>query len=56
MTSFKNMTSQGWLLEGMFQEVNVQSGEVLFEWYSMSHIDPHETMIPPKRLMSAAFS
>jgi len=24
-------TGQGWLLEGMFQEIDVQSGNVLFE-------------------------
>lgn len=30
----------GWLLECGFQEINVTSGEVLFEWWSTNHVDP----------------
>lgn len=37
----------GWLLQGVFQEVNVTSGEVLFEWFSTNHVDISETQIKP---------
>ncbi|KAK4550572.1 hypothetical protein LTR36_000151 [Oleoguttula mirabilis] len=38
-------TGQGWLLEGMFQEVDVKTGDVLFEWYSSNHVDPANTQV-----------
>lgn len=46
MTSY-GIDGQGWLLEGMFQEVDVQTGEVLFEWYSTNHVDPSMSQIKP---------
>ncbi|KAK5115058.1 hypothetical protein LTR62_001755 [Meristemomyces frigidus] len=47
LSTFNITNGQGWLLEGMFQEVNVASGEVLFEWYSTNHVDPSMTVIAP---------
>ncbi|KAK4937614.1 hypothetical protein LTR66_015173, partial [Elasticomyces elasticus] len=47
LSSFNITTVQGWLSEGVFQEVNVTSGEVLFEWYSSNHVDPSETQVLP---------
>ena len=38
---------QGYLSEGVFQEVNVSSGVVLFEWYSSNHVDISDTQIKP---------
>jgi hypothetical protein len=38
---------QGWLLEGAFQEVNITTGEVLFEWFSSNHVDIRDTRIEP---------
>ncbi|KAH6696698.1 ASST-domain-containing protein [Leptodontidium sp. MPI-SDFR-AT-0119] len=30
----------GWVLDSMFQEVNITSGELLFEWRSLDHVPP----------------
>lgn len=46
MSYFNITTGQGWLSEGLFQEVDVKTGEVLFEWYSTNHVDPSATIIP----------
>lgn len=36
-----------WLIEGMFQEINVTTGEVLFEWHSIDHVDLSASYVPP---------
>jgi len=38
-------TGQGWLTASMFQEIDVQTGAVLFEWYSTNHVDPTDTVV-----------
>lgn len=38
---------QGWLQEGVFQEVNVTTGEVLFEWFSSNHVDISDSRVAP---------
>ncbi|KAI9367174.1 ASST-domain-containing protein [Aspergillus egyptiacus] len=30
----------GWLMESIFQEVDVETSKVLFEWRSLDHVDP----------------
>ncbi|KAK3071324.1 hypothetical protein LTR53_008829 [Teratosphaeriaceae sp. CCFEE 6253] len=30
----------GWVAEGVFQEVEIDTGRVLFEWRSLDHVDP----------------
>ncbi|KAL4934259.1 ASST-domain-containing protein [Aspergillus undulatus] len=30
----------GWLMESVFQEIDVETGKVLFEWRSLDHVDP----------------
>ena len=37
----------GYIQQGAFQEVNVETGEVLFEWKSLDHIDTSESYVPP---------
>ncbi|KAL0931842.1 uncharacterized protein CTRU02_212795 [Colletotrichum truncatum] len=34
-----------WLLEGVFQEIDIKSGRVLFEWRSLDHVDPTESLV-----------
>ena len=34
-------------MEGGFQEIDVDSGAVLFEWYSLNHVDILDTVIQP---------
>lgn len=37
----------GYIQEGAFQEVDVDSGKVLFEWASLDHVDPSESYVDP---------
>ncbi|KAK5137104.1 hypothetical protein LTR08_001113 [Meristemomyces frigidus] len=45
LSKFNITTGQGWLLEGMFQEIDVRTGSVLFEWYSSDHVDPGSSQV-----------
>ncbi|KAK8200679.1 hypothetical protein M8818_005994 [Zalaria obscura] len=49
LSYFNITTGQGWLSQGVFQEVNVTSGEVVFEWFSTNHVDPSATQILPNK-------
>ncbi|OJI96885.1 hypothetical protein ASPVEDRAFT_78634 [Aspergillus versicolor CBS 583.65] len=37
----------GWLMESVFQEVDVETGRVLFEWRSLDHVDPSVSYTHP---------
>ncbi|EXJ56704.1 hypothetical protein A1O7_07048 [Cladophialophora yegresii CBS 114405] len=37
----------GYIQQGAFQEVDVDTGDVLFEWHSLDHVDAHESWVPP---------
>ena len=37
----------GVIWEGMVQELDIESGEVLFEWHSLDHVDLDETYVDP---------
>ncbi len=39
--------ADGRVLEGVAQEIDVASGEVLFEWHSIEHVDPGESYMTP---------
>jgi len=47
LSGFGITSGMGWLSQGVFQEVNVTTGEVIFEWFSTNHVDPSETDITP---------
>ncbi len=38
---------QGWLLDGVFQNVNVTTREVLFEWHASDHVPLNNTEVLP---------
>lgn len=40
--------NQGWILDSKFQEVNVSTGSVLFEWSALANIDPFTTYVMPR--------
>lgn len=40
MSLWNVKTGMGWLMESIFQEVDVETNEVLFEWKSLDHVDP----------------
>ncbi|KAF4337733.1 hypothetical protein FBEOM_8401 [Fusarium beomiforme] len=37
---------QTWIVDARFQEMDIESGEVLFEWASLDHVSPDETALP----------
>ncbi|KAJ6006975.1 ASST-domain-containing protein [Penicillium canescens] len=40
------MKTPGWVMDGVFQEVDIKSGKVLFEWGSLGHVPLSETYVP----------
>ncbi|KAJ5310290.1 uncharacterized protein N7443_002751 [Penicillium atrosanguineum] len=38
--------ANGWVMSGVFQEINITSGEVLFQWSSLDHVPLSETYTP----------
>lgn len=45
--SFKIKNGMGWIVEGVFQEVDIETGRVVFEWRSLDHVDPSVSYIYP---------
>lgn len=44
---FNLQNGLGWIVEGVFQEVDIETGRVLFEWRSLDHVDPSEAWTLP---------
>ncbi|GES59307.1 MFS general substrate transporter [Aspergillus terreus] len=47
MSLWNVKTGMGWLMESIFQEVDVETNEVLFEWKSLDHVDPSASYTYP---------
>lgn len=47
MSTWNIKTGMGWIMESIFQEVDVETSEELFEWRSLDHVDPSETFTWP---------
>jgi hypothetical protein len=45
LSAYNITTGQGWVLVAEFQEVNVQTGEVIFDWQSIDHVPLNDTQI-----------
>lgn len=45
LTGYNVTDGLGWLQEGVFQEIHVETGEVLYEWFSTNHVDPSEGFV-----------
>jgi len=46
-TRFKIKGGMGWIVEGVFQEVDIHTGKVIFEWRSTDHLDPSLAYVYP---------
>jgi hypothetical protein len=44
LSSFGLQQPYGWVVEGIFQEIDVESGEILFEWRSLDHVETQPAM------------
>ncbi|RLL96777.1 hypothetical protein CFD26_104921 [Aspergillus turcosus] len=40
MSLWNVRTGMGWLMESIFQEIDVETNRVVFEWRSLDHVDP----------------
>ncbi|KAF2156177.1 hypothetical protein K461DRAFT_265603 [Myriangium duriaei CBS 260.36] len=47
LSAYNINSGLGWVTQGVFQEINVTTGEVLFEWFSTNHVDISETQLKP---------
>ncbi|KAB5549497.1 ASST-domain-containing protein [Coniochaeta sp. 2T2.1] len=47
MTALGHESGVGWILESGFQEIDVMTGALLFEWASLDHIPPEEGLVAP---------
>ncbi|MCJ1386068.1 hypothetical protein MMC17_009193 [Xylographa soralifera] len=47
LTAYNISNGQGYIMEGVFQEVDTMTSDVLFEWRSLSHVDPSESYVLP---------
>ncbi|PYI28154.1 arylsulfotransferase, partial [Aspergillus indologenus CBS 114.80] len=51
LSAYGGNASQQWIGDGYFQEFDIATGDLIFEWNALDHIDPGESLIP---LASAA--
>lgn len=47
-------TGEGWIRNGMFQKIDVETGELLFEWSALDNIPLAESMVPLGQTVGAA--
>ncbi|CAG7925108.1 unnamed protein product [Penicillium olsonii] len=43
LSSYGGNSSQQWLGNGVFQEIDLTSGDLVFEWNAFDHVDPSES-------------
>ncbi|KAB8235709.1 arylsulfotransferase family protein [Aspergillus alliaceus] len=46
LTEYGGNSSQQWLGNGLFQEFDIRTGELVFEWNSLDHLDPANSWNP----------
>ncbi|QIW97313.1 hypothetical protein AMS68_002831 [Peltaster fructicola] len=44
---FNMLEGMGFIIDGVFQEIDIETGDVLFEWRSLDHVDPSQSWIMP---------
>ena len=47
LTAYGIVNGLGYIQDSVFQEVDVDTGELIFEWRSLDHIDPTEGYVDP---------
>ncbi|KAJ5622740.1 hypothetical protein N7490_011345 [Penicillium lividum] len=46
LSAYGGNSSQQWIGNGLFQEFNISTGELIFEWNALDHIDPADSLVP----------
>ncbi|CAI7678975.1 unnamed protein product [Penicillium pancosmium] len=47
MTPWNIKTGLGWVMESVFQEIDVETSKIIFEWRSLDHVDPSNSYTWP---------
>ncbi|KAF4760038.1 hypothetical protein HAV15_006537 [Penicillium sp. str.  len=45
LSAYGGNSSQQWLGNGIFQENDIATGELIFEWNALEHVDPSESLV-----------
>ena len=40
LTAYGGSRQHQWIVDARFQELEIETGDVLFEWSSLDHVDP----------------
>ncbi|VEU23184.1 DEKNAAC104307 [Brettanomyces naardenensis] len=46
LSEFGASKEQQWIVDAIFQEIDLKTGQVLFEWSSLDHVSPSESVLP----------
>ncbi|KAJ5789104.1 uncharacterized protein N7518_006115 [Penicillium psychrosexuale] len=46
LSAYGGNSSQVWLGNGIFQENDIATGKLVFEWNALEHVDPSESLVP----------
>ncbi|KAF2447292.1 hypothetical protein P171DRAFT_384557 [Karstenula rhodostoma CBS 690.94] len=46
LTAYGASEEQQWIVNAIFQELDITTGELLFEWASLDHVTPEEAILP----------
>ncbi|EGV63938.1 hypothetical protein CANTEDRAFT_93444 [Yamadazyma tenuis ATCC 10573] len=46
LSKWASSKEQQWIVNAIFQELDIETGDVLFEWSSLDHISPDESVLP----------
>lgn len=46
LSAFGGKKNQQWVVDSIFQELDIETGEVLFEWSSLDHVSPADSVLP----------
>ncbi|KAH8908483.1 hypothetical protein BR93DRAFT_893754 [Coniochaeta sp. PMI_546] len=46
LTAWGASEDQQWIVNAIIQELDIATGELLFEWASLNHVDPDEAILP----------
>ncbi|KAL2136222.1 hypothetical protein VTI74DRAFT_4852 [Chaetomium olivicolor] len=46
LTAWGGRPEQQWIVDAIFQEIDIATGALLFEWHSLAHISPSESVLP----------
>lgn len=45
LTPYGGTSEQQWIVDAIFQELDINTGEVIFEWSSLQHVSPDESVL-----------